>query len=196
MATAKRETIIINDCICAFDNAREINQFGRYDLTCYASPDQLKVLDETIKKIVITNKFPESIPMTYVDPQTGSLVKVPGVTLPGYNKPYGIIKPEIIEATPELVGLMQLKAGSKFAPKTFIRDVEGSAPRPLGIEDAGHIARGKLMSIMGVLNVYDAVKEGKRFCGISILLQQVLYSNVECGFELAGGGEGAACSWQ
>lgn len=196
MATAKRESIIVNDIICAFDNAREINQFGRYDLTCYASMEQLKSLDETIKKIVIANKFPESMPMTYVDPKTGLTVTIPGVALPGYNKPYTIIKPEIVEATPELVGLVQLKAGSKFAPKVFIRDAEGSAPRALSIEDAAHSARGKLMSIMGTLNVYDTIKEGKRFCGVSILLQQVLYTNIECGFELAGGGEGAACSWQ
>lgn len=196
MATAKRETIIVNDIICVFDNLRQLSQYGRYDVTCYASMEQLKTLDEAIKKIVIANKYPESMPMTYVDPATGLTVTVPNVVLPGYNKPYRAIKPQTLEATPELVGLVELKGASQFAPKAFIRDAEGSAPRALSIEDAGYSARGKLISLMGLLNPYDTIKDGRRFCGVSILLQQVLYTNVECGFELAGGGEGAACSWQ
>lgn len=201
MAKAKREYFNINDIICTWDNARTVNQFGGYDVTCLVAPEQIKELTEKVNQIIKTEGFPETIEATYKLPSGETVVirdnQGNPIVSPGYNKPYNPPKPAFLETNPEIAGMLVLKAGSKFAAKAYVKDTPTSAPRTMGVQDASIEGRGTIVSICVGLNTYDRIKDGKRFCGVSLYLDQILYTGIPCGFELQGGEEGSnKCAWQ
>lgn len=198
MAKAKRELVLINDVICMWDNARTINQFGRYDMTVLASSEQLRELDSKVKSLVKENEFPEYIAVTYKLPSGKEMPAMDELGKPihtkGYNLPWR--DPSDIELTsaPEIKDMLVLKAGSKFAPAAYVKDTPVAAPRAMEVTDAEIEGRGTIVSICVSLNTYDTKKDDKRFCGVSLYLQQVLYTGTPCGFSLGEGGS-KACAW-
>jgi hypothetical protein len=195
---SKREIVLLNDVICMWDNARSINQFGRYDMTVLASPEQLRELDRKVKGLVKEKEFPEYVVVTYKLPSGKEMQALDEDGKPihqkGYNVPWR--DPNDIELTnaPEINDLLVVKAGSKFAPKAFVKDTPVAAPRTMEVTDAEIEGRGTIVSIAVGLNVYDTKKDDKRFCGVSLYLQQILYTGVPCGFSLGEGGSGT-CAW-
>jgi hypothetical protein len=184
---ATREKLFINDIIIVFDHATTINQFQRYDVTCFAAPSQLKELEEKVNKIVKEKKYPESVPVTYTINGVTTVVNGADgqpIMAPGYNKPFKKPDEKTIIDIPEAADMMVLKAGSKFAAKAWIKDTADSKPRAMSIEDA------ELVS----LNPYDTVSEGKRKCGVALYLEQILYTNIDCGFVVNAGGD-SKCAW-
>lgn len=200
MAKAKREYLNINDVICMWDNARTINQFGRYDVTCLVAPEQIKDLMARVNQIVKAEGYPETIEATYKLPNDQEVIirdnQGNPIVSPGYNKPYNTPKAADLDANPEIKDMLVLKASSKFAPKAYVKDTPTSAPRAMGVQDAQIEGRGTIISLCVGINTYDGQKDGKRSCGVSLFLEQILYTGNPCGFELQGGGESGACAWQ
>jgi hypothetical protein len=194
---ATREKLFINDIIIMFDNATRVNQFQRYDVTCFAAPSQLKELEEKVNKIVKEKKYPESVPVTYTINGVTTVVNGADgqpIMAPGYNKPFKKPDEKTLIDIPEVSDMMILKAGSKFAAKAWIKDTADSKPRAMGIEDTEFDSKGKIVSILVSLNPYDTVSEGKRKCGVALYLEQILYTNIDCGFLINSGGDNK-CAW-